>query len=91
MSPASGSPSLTPLAAASARCGSPPKRLAATHSMAMGSLDMTDRMGDVEASGVPRGEGLGTDGWGKLGGLETRPIYLGKADGGFVSCPIYRR
>ncbi len=39
----------------------------------MRGLDITDRMGYAEASGVPGGEGLGTAGFRRLRGGNTRP------------------
>jgi hypothetical protein len=50
---------------------------------------MTDRMGYVEASGVPRSESLGTDGWGKLGGLAGIPPVglVAKRRSAFIFAP----
>ena len=45
----------------------PPQR-AARRSVAIRDLDMPPRMGEAAVSEVPRCEGLGTAGWGKLGG-----------------------
>src|SRR6266851_6747232 len=63
---AGGHPSPAALAAPPARRRSPPERPAARLWLV---LDMRLRMGEGSASGVPWGGGLGTGGFGKLGGL----------------------
>jgi hypothetical protein len=66
---AAGHRSLVALAAPPARRGSTQQWRTARHSAAARGLDMPLRMGYADASGAPSGEGLGTTGFGKLGGI----------------------
>ena len=65
-----------------------PQRLAARRSAAMRGLDMPRRMGQANVSTVPKGEGLGKTGLGKLGG-DYRSIAMSwQTEWGAVSAQI---